>query len=264
VDEASNFGLPVAAHLGLTDAVTAGQLGVTSIEHLTGVPEAASPEKERAKFFAAHQQGFFAGWNYFERSWAKLDSAQIARVAEQLATTGVVMVPTLVLHETLSRLDDPALLLDPGLKAVPDTELARWNLPDLKARAGWTEADYAAFRASRGNQDLFIREFLASGGTVVTGSDASNQMLVPGLSEHTELLLLVEAGLTPSEALKAATRNAAGLLKADSLGVIAAGKSADLVVLRGDPLQDIKNTRSVEWVMVRGALMSADSIRAGW
>lgn len=262
VDEAEAFHLPVTSHLGLTDAVRAAELGVSAQEHLSGIPEAASREPEA--LFAAHRSGFFAGWTRFERSWAELDSAALRRVAERLAGQGVLLVPTLVLHETYSRLDDPALFRDSALRAVPDSEQTRWNVPDLIRRAGWTPEDFAAFRASRPAQNLFLRLFRAAGGTVAAGSDAANQMLVPGLSAHQEMELLVSAGLPPEEALAAATVNGARLLGADSLGVLAPGKAADLVVLRANPLQDIRNTRTVEQVMVRGNLMRADSIRTAW
>jgi hypothetical protein len=252
----------VTAHLGLTDAVTAASLGVRGIEHMTGVPEAAS--RDATKFYAAHRESFFKGWTYFERSWAGLDSAALQRVAKQLAEYRVIVIPTLVLHETYSRLDDPAVLNDSGLRAVPDSELKRWNVPDMIARAGWTQSDYQAFRASRPVQDLFLREFRAAGGIIAAGTDAANQLLVPGLSEQREMELLVDAGLTPSDALTAATRNGAILLSADSLGVLAPGKSADLVVLTGDPLADIHNIRKIEHVMVRGLITSADSLRAAW
>jgi imidazolonepropionase-like amidohydrolase len=140
----------------------------------------------------------------------------------------------------------------------------RWNLPDLKARAGWTAADYVAFRNARPVQDLFLRVYRAAGGRIVAGTDAANQMLVPGLSEHQELKLLVEAGLTPYDAIQAATRNAAELIGADSLGTVAPGQSADLVVLTANPLENIENTAKIERVMVRGLLLRADSIRSHW
>ena len=132
------------------------------------------------------------------------------------------------------------------------------------SRAGWTDTDFGAFRRSRSMQDLFVRSFAAAGGRVVTGTDAPNQLLVPGFSEHRELELLVAAGLSTREALRAATRNAAMLLGADSLGLLAPGKVADLLVLTRDPLVDIRNTRSVEAVMSRGRLLDIDSIRANW
>jgi imidazolonepropionase-like amidohydrolase len=260
-DEAQTFRIPVAAHLGLTDALTASRLGVTSIEHLSGVPEAAG---RADPLFAAHQNGFFAGWTAFERSWATLDSVTLTKLAGQLAETKVTMVPTLVLHEVFSRLDDTSSATSPDLLALPQGQVAAWNVPGMIERAGWTPADFEAFRKGRPMQDLFVRAFRQAGGRVVTGTDASNQMLVPGASEHMELELLVRAGLSPAEALRAATRDAAALLGADSLGILVPGKAADLVVLSRDPLADITNTRSITRVMVRGQLILADSIRNRW
>ncbi|MEO8089350.1 MAG: amidohydrolase family protein [Gemmatimonadales bacterium] len=262
VDEARAFNLGVSAHLGMTDAVTAAKAGVASIEHLTGVPEAALPNAK--SLFGAHYRGFFPGWTAFERSWADLDSAALARVARLLADRKVTLVPTLVLHETLSRLDEPGLLRDPALQDVPEAEQKDWDVRGLIARAGWTETDFEAFRKSRANQDLFVRQFAAAGGRIATGTDAPNRMLVPGYSEHREMELLVRAGLTPGEAIRAATRNAAALIGVDSLGLLATGKVADLLILSKNPLVDIRNTRAITAVMARGYLLDADSIRATW
>jgi imidazolonepropionase-like amidohydrolase len=132
------------------------------------------------------------------------------------------------------------------------------------ARAGWTAADFAAFRRSRPAQDRFLRIFQAKGGRIAVGTDAANQMLVPGYGVHREMQLLVAAGLTPGEAISAATRHGALLVRVDSLGLIAPGKVADLVILEGDPLADIRNTLAIERVMSRGTLLSPDSIRARW
>jgi imidazolonepropionase-like amidohydrolase len=262
VDESRAFNLGVAGHLGMTDAVTAAKAGIASIEHLTGVPEAASPNP--SALFTAHYRGFFPGWTAFERSWAGLDSAALTRVANRLAESKITLVPTLVLHETWSRLDEPGMLRDPALQDVPEAQQRDWDVRGLIARAGWTEADFEAFRRSRANQDLFIRQFAAAGGRLAAGTDAPNQMLVPGYSEHREMELLVRAGLTPREALRAATRNAAVLIGVDSLGLLAPGKVADLLVLSKDPLMDIRNTRAITAVMSRGYLLDADSIRATW
>jgi imidazolonepropionase-like amidohydrolase len=262
VDEAKTFTLPVAAHLGLTDAVTAARLGVRSIEHLSGIPEAAAADP--SSIYAAHYRGFFPGLTAFEQQWSRLDSAALARVARELAERQVFIVPTLVLHETLSHLDDPRLRDDSALRAVPAQQREAWNVAGMVQRAGWGDAEFSAFRQSRAAQDRFVRLFAAAGGHVVTGTDAANQLLVPGYSEHRELELLVAAGLEPRAALLAATRDAAALLGADSIGVIAPGKVADLVVLTANPFDDIRHTRTVERVMVRGRLLSADSIRASF
>jgi imidazolonepropionase-like amidohydrolase len=262
VDEARAFHLSVTGHLGMTDALAAAKAGISAIEHMSGVPESASPEKNA--LFAAHYRGFFQGWTAFERSWAELDSAALARVAARLAEQKVTIIPTLILHETLSRLDDPAVLNDPALADVPAAQQKEWDVSSLVARAGWTGTDFASFRRSRPKQDLFLRVFAATGGRIATGTDASNQLLVPGYSEHREMELLVRAGLSPREALRAATRNGAVLLGVDSLGLLAPGKAADLVVLTKDPLADIRNSRAIQSVMIRGQLLDADSIRATW
>ena len=262
LDEARTFNLGVSGHLGLTDAMTAARLGLGSIEHLTGIPEAAAADP--SALYAAHGRSFFAGWTAFERAWAGLDSASLARVAGVLAARNVILVPTLVLHETFSRLDDPAVLSDTMLNAVPEEERQRWNVPDMIARAGWTGSDFAAFRRARTAQDLCLRIFNAQDGRIAVGTDAANQKLIPGYALHREMELLVAAGLTPGEAITAATRNGALLLRVDSLGLLAPGKVADLVVLDRDPLADIRNTLSIHRVMIRGRMLSPDSIRAGW
>jgi imidazolonepropionase-like amidohydrolase len=262
LDEAHTFNVAVAGHLGMTDAVTASRAGITSIEHLTGIPEAIS--RERSSLIAAHYRGFFPGWTSFERSWADLDSGAVSQLASRLAQERVTIVPTLVLHETLSRLNDPAVLHDPALADVPEAARQEWDVPGMISRAGWTDESFADFRRSRPMQNFFVRAFVAAGGRIATGTDAPNQLLVPGYSEHRELELLVAAGISPREALRAATRNAAVLLGVDSLGLLAPGKVADLLVLTKDPLLDIRNTRSIQAVMSRGQLLDVDSIRASW
>jgi imidazolonepropionase-like amidohydrolase len=262
VDESRAFRLSVAAHLGLTDAATAAKIGVTSIEHMSGVPEAAS--RNPASLFTAHGRGFFPGWTAFERTWVDLDSASLARVAARLVEAKVTVVPTLVLHETLSRLNDPATLQDPATRDVPEARRKEWDVQGIISRAGWERSDFEAFRRSRANQDLFVRIFAAAGGHIATGTDSPNLMFVPGHTQHRELELLVRAGLSPRDALSAATRNGAALLGADSLGLLAPGKVADLVVLSKDPLADIRNTRSIRSVMSRGHLLNVDSLRATW
>jgi imidazolonepropionase-like amidohydrolase len=252
----------VTAHLGLTDAVTAARAGIGSIEHLSGIPEAASPNA--SSLYAAHYRSFFAGWTAFERSWAGLDSASLSRVAAELARHKVILVPTLVVHETFSRLDDPGALRDTMLRVVPEAEQRRWNVPDMIKRAGWTSDDFAAFRRARPQQDLFVRLFVAAGGTIATGTDAANQLLVPGYTVHREMQLLVQAGLEPRDALRASTGNGALALGVDSLGLLAPGKVADMVVLTRDPLANIRNTLSIEQVVSRGRVIGPDSLRAGW
>jgi imidazolonepropionase-like amidohydrolase len=260
VDEARSLEMPVAAHLGLVDAVTAARLGVRSIEHLSGVPEAALANPSALR--AAHAE-FFRGWNAFERAWSQLDSARLQRVATDLAATGVAIVPTLGLHDAWGHLDDAAYAQALDVSGMPTGAVNAWNVPDLIRRAGITPADYAAFRRGRPAQDLFVRLFHRAGGLVVAGSDSPNQLLPPGSSLHRELQLLVAAGLSPEQALMAATRDAARLLDADSIGVLRAGGVADFVVLRADPRADIANLGTIVEVVAAGSPNDPAALKPG-
>jgi len=262
MDEAGTLRLPVAAHLGKTDALTAARAGVVSLEHMSGVVQAAV--RNPAPYFRAHDQ-FLAGWTMEETGWGTLDSATLARVARELAATHVALVPTLVVHETLAHLADTALLSRPEMADVPsDTGNVVRRVASLRQRANWVSRDYAAFRRSRPVQDRFVREFKRAGGLIAAGSDAANQLLVPGAALHDEMRLLVGAGFTPVEAISAATRRGAQLLHADSLGMLTPGKVADLVVLNANPAEHIDATRSIAWVMTRGRIIRPDSLRAAW
>ncbi|MGH7522142.1 MAG: amidohydrolase family protein [Gemmatimonadales bacterium] len=260
LDEAEKLRLPVAAHLGRTDALTAARAGVVSIEHLAGVVQAATGNP----MYASAHSSFLAGWTTEEKGWAGLDSSAVARTARSLAETKVTLVPTLVVHDMLSRLDNPILLSRPGMEDVPDNAQSVRSVPSLLQRTGWRSGDFEAFRRSRRRQDQFVREYKRAGGPIAAGSDAANQLLIPGYSLHEELSLLVAAGLSPLDAIIAATRRGAQLLHADSLGVVATGKVADLVVLNANPAKNINATRQIAMVILRGRVIDPDSLRATW
>lgn len=260
MDEAEQLRLPVAAHLGKTDALTAARAGVVSIEHMAGIVQAATGNPT----FAGAHATFLPGWTTEEKGWAGLDSNSVARTARALAQTRVAIVPTLVLHDMMARLDNPILLSRPGMEDVPDNAQSVRGVPSLLRRTGWRRSDFDAFRRSRRRQDQFVREYRRVGGAIAAGSDAANQLLIPGYSLHEEMSLLVAAGLSPLEAITAATRRGAQLLKADSLGMVATGKVADLVVLNGNPASNISATRNIAMVILRGRVIRPDSLRATW
>ncbi len=119
-----------------------------------------------------------------------------------------------------------------------------------------TAADFARTRRIYAKQVELVGLLHRAGVPILAGTDVLNPYCFPGFSLHDELALLVEAGLTPMEALQAATRNPAIFLKAtDSLGTIAAGKLADLVLLDADPIADIHNTTKINAVVLDGQLL---------
>ncbi|MGH7591691.1 MAG: amidohydrolase family protein, partial [Gemmatimonadales bacterium] len=257
VDEATSLNTAVTARLGLTDARTAAKLGIKSLLELSGVPQSVV---DPAPFYAAFRRSPWNGWTATERAWAGLDSAPLGAVATDLAATGVTLVPALVLHDTWSRLDDSAVTASPDLAYVPASARGDWDLARSEAQAGWNASTFPAFRAGRSKQDLFLREFKLAGGQIATGTGASRLLIVPGVSLHRELELLVDAGLPPDDALRDATSVAAALIGADSLGTLAPGKVADLLVLDADPRIDIRNTRKIRKVVLGGTLLDADSL----
>jgi len=87
------------------------------------------------------------------------------------------------------------------------------------------------------------------------GTDTGPPGRFPGYAEHWELELMVDAGLTPMQALTAATRSGAEFLRAKDLGTLEASKWADLIVLNANPLTNIKNSRSIHSVYIAGNLV---------
>jgi imidazolonepropionase-like amidohydrolase len=95
---------------------------------------------------------------------------------------------------------------------------------------------------------------LAAGGVLIgVGSDGGSTLDFPGLMTHREIELLVEAGLSPMDAIVAATRNgAAALRKADELGTVEPGRLADLMLVSANPLEDVRNLRKIDRLMLNG------------
>jgi hypothetical protein len=169
---------------------------------------------------------------------------------------GVAFVPTLV--ASVGRMYPPDTLLawvDPARDAryrfVPAEMLAEWRDELQVAAANEEPQDWHAGYQRRLAE---LREMRAAGVTILAASDFGAPLVVPGFDLHAELARLVsDLGLTPLEALQAATLNPARFLgMADSLGTVEAGKLADLVLLDADPLADIGNTRRIRAVIANG------------
>jgi imidazolonepropionase-like amidohydrolase len=109
--------------------------------------------------------------------------------------------------------------------------------------------------------EKLVRAFHAAGVRLLVGTDAMNTGVVPGSSAHDEMADLVAAGLTPFEALRAATANVAEFLgQIGDSGTVAVGQKADLILLDANPIQDITNTRRISGVMIRGRWLSREAI----
>jgi imidazolonepropionase-like amidohydrolase len=159
----------------------------------------------------------------------------------------------LTVLRSMASLDDPRFTGDPRVKYVPKNTREMWNPANDPRNATKTAADYAVERRVVRKQVEIVGAMNKAGVRILAGTDVLNPFAFPGFSLHDELGLLVEAGLTPAQALRAATLNPAIFVGADKTsGTIEAGKVADLVLLDANPLDDIANTRRIAAVFARG------------
>jgi len=254
VQEARARGLPVAAQAGQSTANEAAAAGITSLEQLSGVSDAASDDPDRLR----RTHGSLAeGWTASEREWLRVTPDRLAQVAANLVRNGVTAVPTLVLHEALGRLGESNLKSDSALASVPAAVVSGdWNPASILARNGWTPAILLDFKRALPLQQQFVQRFARAGGRIVAGTDTPQPYVVPGASLHRELQLLVASGLSPAAAIRSATVDAADLLGvSERAGSVSIGKAADLVVVDGDPLTDIRATMRIVLVVRAGRVV---------
>jgi hypothetical protein len=160
------------------------------------------------------------------------------------------VTPTLVIAHRLATPDKRRSTPDPRLKYLTPRWLATWN-------DRGEEPDVLDKRRYRQGLES-VRLMRRAGVSLLAGSDtgASNDGTFPGFSLQDELVYLVQAGLTPMEALQSATLNAATWLgQRDNLGTIEVGKLADLVLLDANPLRDIHNVRRIRAVVFNGRVL---------
>lgn len=173
---------------------------------------------------------------------------------------GIYNVPTLSLFVWADAWGEPAdVLTDPFLRSgVEERVIASLLASPLAPTAPPTEEDWASRRAML----QALKAARDAGVTIVAGTDTNNPFVFPGYSMHHELELMVEAGLSPMEALEASTRRAAEMLREEAVfGTIEPGKRADLLVLAANPLEDIRNTRTLELIILGGTMIDRSSLR---
>ncbi len=221
VQEAARHGIPSVAHISdQADVERLAELGVTDFLHTVTDRETIEPSfiqmcKTRGLSFTPTLAIPNAGW-YWAENPLQLDAPEIKEAFDKAT------------FEALSDTDArKALLADPGL---------------------------AERKAAYARAEAFVLQMQREGITIAAGSDSGAGNVAVGWGTHHEIELLVEAGLTPMEALKAATGSAASLLESgkSERGVLKAGHVADLLVLGADPLEDIRNTRKIERIMQSG------------
>lgn len=262
LEETERRGITTSGHMPFTvmleEAVSAG-LG--SVEHLYYVLKGASTEEQQVTDDNINRKAGF--WGSMTRLMDTYTDEQAAKAFQLLKDNDTYVVPTMHVGNTLSYLDRDDHTNDEYLDLIGDGIIETYQ-GRIRSAARASE-DFVAMR-HRLNTAFknLVPKLNAAGVKLLAGSDsgASNSYIYQGISLHQELAALVEAGLSPLEALKTATINGAKFLKADDFyGSLEVGKSGDLVILDANPLEDITNTQKINKLILQSRVFNATDLK---
>lgn len=269
MQRAGELDLEVSGHVPLVVSTgEASQMGMRTIEHAKDIVTDCSGfgDGYRTRIRAVISGDASAQWpddaERLARTVATFDPERCRALMADLAANGTIFVPTHGTREMDERAGEPAYRDHPGRAFLPAMQLQQWDadLDRTAAEPQEVRAHYAEFY----RLGLEVTAMAHTAGVpVMLGTDANDTMIVPGISAHEELVRLVEAGLSPMEALAAATSVPARYLgREEALGTIRAGAEADLLLLDADPLADIANTQRIETVIADGRLYDRTALDA--
>jgi cytosine/adenosine deaminase-related metal-dependent hydrolase len=252
VEAAEDVGLPVDGHVpnavGLGGVLVSGQ---RTLEHLIGY-----------ETWLEHPESPVAGrndWMSRFQAWQHLDEERTPRAVVKTVEAGIWNCPTLVVMQKWLTAEQRELELEqPYMKYVSEPQIGMWK----NMTANMTDEVMRAAASGDLARTELVRALHSGGAPILLGTDQGNPWVVAGFSVHQELANLVNAGLTPWEALRAGTRSPAECLEqTDEFGAVAAGLRADLVLLDADPTQDVGNAAKIAGVMVRGRWLPASDLQ---
>ena len=240
---AQEVGIPFVGHVSFNVGVwRAIDAKYSSIDHLDGFIEAITPGSDT---LAEPETGLFGSWIAY-----RADPSLIPKLVNALRAKQIRVVPTQALAERwLSPLPAGTFTDDPAMKYMKPQEVQNW----VKAKETYmSNPNFSKEHAQKLIQirRKLIYECQKNGVPLLLGSDAPQVFNVPGFSIHNEMKYIVDAGLTPYETLRTGTVNVAAYLNKPDSGVIKVGNVSDLVLLSGNPLTDISQTRNIDGVMI--------------
>jgi imidazolonepropionase-like amidohydrolase len=257
-DEAKKVGIPFEGHvpdaIRASEAIAAGQ---RTFEHLIGIFEASSPDE--GKYIEDKYDG---GTKRPSRFLATYDPTREAGIIKQIAGANVWQCPTLFWERGQWLVDTVQVMKDPDIAFAAKTWIASWPKTRESIRKGLAN-DTLPVRAAFVAHELdIVRKLHAANVPFLAGTDTPAGVdVLPGFSLHRELERFVAAGFTPLEALQTATINPALFWhRRSDYGTVEAGRIADLVLLTGNPLVDIRNTRTISGVVADGRYLSAGDL----
>ena len=283
LDEAHRVGLRAAHHVGVeeTNAWDDARFGMTSIEHWYGIPDAAIPEGRQHFPAAYNYRNETDRFRWAGRLWREADPALLDRVLDTLVAAKVAWVPTLDIYEA-SR-DLQRAQTQPWFADYLHPSLEDYFRPDPANHGsyffGWSSTDEAYWKENYRLWMSALRAFERKGGIIGVGDDAGFIYQMYGFGLVRELELQQEAGFQTLKVIQHATGNNARILGREAdLGRVREGYLADLIVVNGNPLENLKvfyptgvddvrdgkvvRTGGVEWTIKDGIPYSGPQLLA--
>ena len=257
--EARRVGIRFAGHVPVSvSAIEAAQVGMWSEDHLFGIEEACAAvgptlRREREELLHRTDATGEALWTLFYGQIARLPPTDpCPELTDALRRAGTAIVPTLNFWRSMYLWDLPE-----------NGQSALFRFLPAEIRKEWAEyladklRNTSPEKREEGHRDYEHRLHTVAllwkaGVRVLPGTDTDMPFTVPGFDLHRELLAFQTAGLRPADVLRSATLHAAQFLRMPELGEVAPGKLADLVLVRANPLTDIRNVSLISGVVIRG------------
>jgi imidazolonepropionase-like amidohydrolase len=250
VEETQKHGLKVVGHVPESVYIEAAAAGLRSSEHLLGF------EKVIAKLLGEPVNLRYAGMGsdaeYFRRL-GEVDPAELAGVYHRLRTSGLTVCPTIVTFKTGTDLRAFQTGSFPRSEYISPQVLGLWksqwspqgDLPDFIWQ-GWAH---------------MVSDLNKAGVPLMVGTDLVAPGILPGYAVHEEMAIWQEAGIPPADVLRSATIVPAQFMGlGDRLGSVSEGKTASMVLVRANPLEDVRNAQQIEGVFLRGQYFSREDL----
>ena len=254
-EHSKKLGIPFAGHVpesvSLFEAIDAGQL---SAEHLMVFLASCSSESDKIQNTPGFSS-FFA--NKIDLVLETFDTTKFLQLVDKLSESNTWIVPTLTVKRNIAYLNDTSRFSlnpekNPLIKVMPPYVNIIWGNPEIYKQLYGT--NFFESNQKRFEKELSLVKILQEKGVkLLAGTDYPNPFCYPGYSLHEELEILADCGLSNAESLRTATYNPALFFGKEShMGSIETGKLANLVLLEGNPLEDIRNTKKINSVFLKG------------